>query len=344
MKESASYRQVWVGIWVAALAPAATLPALAAQRGSWGWLGVAVLLPAAPLYLRLLRRLGDGGLGAALRERGWLGRCLLALYYLWVMGLAALTAGGCVDRLGRTDFGEVPGWLAAVLLVAVAAYLIYRGWQPFLRAVQMFFLVLMVAVALFLALGAANLRLSNLRPQSWDEVARGLGGVWGALATVGVGALGGFIPHAPRRDGEWSARRWITLWLAAATGLCVLVIGALGAQFAARVPLPLFLTLQGIGFPGGFQRLEAAGTAAWVLADLTLIGMTALVGREIAGGAGRRGVWGAGGVLAAALVGGWFLPNRVVGGARDALLGVNIAMGIVLPALVALTKSGAESG
>lgn len=97
-----SYRQVWVGVFVAALAPAATLPSLTARLGGWGWLGVALTALAAPVYARLIRGLGPGGLGAALKERwGWLGRCLLAVYYLWAMALAALTAGECVDQIGR---------------------------------------------------------------------------------------------------------------------------------------------------------------------------------------------------------------------------------------------------
>lgn len=334
-----SYRQVWVGICFAALAPAATLPSVVARQGNWGWLGVALVIPVAPIYLRLLQGLGSGGLGAALRERwGWLGRCVLAVYYLWAMALAALTAGGCVDRLGRTDYGEVPNWLAALLLGAVTAYLIYRGWEPFLRAVQIFFLALVAILALFFVLGAANLNGKNLRPEAWSDVWRGLGGLWPAAATVSVGAMGAFIPHEQRKKGEWAGWRWLALWGLAAGGLCALVIGTLGAELTTKAPLPFFLALQGIGFPGGFQRLEAAGTAAWVLSDLALIGLAALAGKQITGAKGKRGMKGGWPILAAAVLGGLFLPNQTVAGAQDALFLVNGALGIVIPVLVALTK------
>lgn len=335
-----SYRQVWVGAFVAALAPAATLPSLVARFGAFGWLGVVLVIPLGLLYLRLLKGLGRSGLARALRERwGWFGRGVLVVYYLWAMALAALTAGGCVDRLGRTDYGEVPGWLAAILLGAVAAYLIYRGWGAFLRAVQVFFLALVVALGLFFALGAVNLDWRSFRAEGWSQVAGGLGAVWPGLAAAAVGALGAFIPHEPRRDGESAGRRWLVGWCLAAAGICGLVMGTLGAELTAKAPLPFFLALQGIGFPGGFQRLEAAGTAAWVLTDLALIGLAALAGAEMAG-KGRRWAWP---ILAAAVVGGWLLPSEVVAGAQGWLLGGNVALGVVVPALVAVTgKKGGQ--
>lgn len=255
-EHKASYRQVWTAVFLAALAPAATLPSLAAGFGPWGWLGVALAAPLAPVYLRLTRGLGPGGLGATLRERwGGAGRAALAVYYLWAMALAALTAGNCVDRLGRTDYGELPGWLAAVLLAAAAAYLAGRGRGPFLRAVQVFFVVLAAALALVFLLGAANLDGKNLRPEGWSQVWRGAGSLWPALGTVSVGALGGFLPHRARQEGESAGWRWLAAWSLAAAGLCALVIGALGAELTAKAPLPFFLALQGLGFPGGFQRL-----------------------------------------------------------------------------------------
>lgn len=330
--KEAGYRQVWVGVFVAALAPAANLPTVVARFGPVGWLGVALLALLAPLYVRLLKGLGTDGLAAVLKDRwGFFGRCVLGLYYLWAMALAALTAGGCVDRLARTDYGELPSWGVAVLLVAVTAYLVYKGKGGFLRAAQVFFLALAVVLLLFFALGAANLNGDNLRPEGWEQVARGLGGIWPGLGVVAVGALGAFLPHEGRREGESAGWRWLCLWALAGAGLCLMVMGALGAELTVRAPLPFFLALQGIGFPGGFQRLEALGTAAWVLSDVTLMGLATLVGVEIAGG--RKGwAWP---ILIAAAVGGCFLPNAAVAGAQGVLFGINVALGVVLPVLAA---------
>lgn len=325
-----SHRQVWAGIFVGLLAPAAVLPSLAARYGPWGWLGVGVTAALAPLYLRLVKGLGTEGLASALRRWGWFGRCVLAVYYIWVMALAALTAGGCVDRLSRTDYGAAPGWVAAVLLAVAAAYLIYRGSGAFLRATQIFFLALAVLLAAFLLLGAANLDRESLRPENGREVLRGLGGAWPALATAGVGMLGAFIPHEARGEGESRGWRWLAGWSLTAAGLCALVIGALGAEVTVKAPLPFFLALQGIGFPGGFQRLEAVGTAAWVLSDLVLIGLAALAAVQITEKRGGR--WP---VLLAAAAGGVWLPNAVVAAAQEWLFIGNVALGVVLPVLAA---------
>lgn len=333
--DEASYRQVWVGVFVAALAPAANLPAVAARFGPVGWLGVALTAVLAPVYLYRLKGLGTDGLGSALKTRwGFFGRCVLVVYYLWAAALAALTAGSCVDRLARTDYGELPPWLVAVALAVVAAYLIYKGRGGFLRGLQVFFLALAVLLGLFLLLGAMNLDGENLRPQGWDDVARGLGGVWPALAVVAVGALGGFIPHEGRKPGESAGWKWLALWAVAGAGICLIVMGALGAELTLRAPLPFFLALQGIGFPGGFQRLEALGTAAWTLADIALIGLAALAGAEMTGGQ-KSGAWP---ILAGAVLGGWFLPNAAVAGVQSILFGVNIALGLAVPLLVAVTK------
>lgn len=333
-REQASYRQVWAAAFVAALAPAATLPGAVARFGAAGWLGAAALALAAPGYVRLLRGLGTAGLARALRENGGLlGKGVAAVYYLWALMLAALTAGSCVDRLGRTDYGEIPGWLAAALLGLVAAYLIHNGPAAFFRCVQILFLALAVTLGGLFLLGAANLSWANLRLSGWEEAARGLGGVWPTLATLGVGTLGAVFPHAERRAGESGGGRWLAAWCVVAAGLCVLVIGTLGAGLTAKAPLPFFLALQGIGFPGGFQRLEAAGTAAWALGDLTLVGLAALAGVELAGGR-RRWAWP---ILLAAVAGGCCLPNAVVAGVQNLLFAVNITLGVAAPPVVALT-------
>lgn len=326
MEERCTTRQLGVAVFTALLAPASALPTVLARGGALGWLALAPVFPLAALVAWRLGRLGPDGLAARLKKSP-LGRLILTLYYLWAVALCALTAGSCVDRLGRTDYGGVPGWAMALALGLVSAYLICRGRGAFLRAAEIFYLALVVVLALFFVLGAMDLKGENLRPGGWGDWKGFAQGAMGAGAALSVGTLAAFFPRSPRREGESPVWRWLAGWCAVAAGLCVLVLGALGPKLTTQAPLPFFLALQGIGFPGGFQRLEALGTAAWVLSDLTLLGLAALAAKRMAGDR----AWGAVPPLLAAVLGGCLLPNAAVEGASAVLYGVNLALGAVLP-------------
>lgn len=326
-------RQKMVAVWVALLAPASALVAtLARWGGPVGWLGPLAALPVGLLGAWRHQKLkGAGGLCQVSKTRwGGLGKALLPIYYIWAAGTAALTAGSCVDRLRRTDYGETNPWVLVLALTAVTAYLVCRGPRPFLRAVEVLYLALAVVVGLFLILGAVHIRWENLR----FEVGRVWGGVSAALpvvCTLSVGGLAALLPREGEVEGRPVWGRWVTGWCLVAAGLAAVVVGALGPAVTAQGPQPLFLALQGIGGEGGFQRLEALGTAAWVLSDLTLMGLAALAGQGLAGG--RWGVWP---VVACAFLGGRFLDNATVAPFGMWLQGVNLTLGGVLPVLLSL--------
>lgn len=325
MDERCTTRQLGVVVFTALLAPASALPTALAQGGSLGWLAMGAVFPLAVLVVWRLGKLGEAGLVA--RLKGPVGRLVLTLYYIWAVGLCALTAGSCVDRLGRTDYGGMPLWLMAVALALVSAYLIYKGRGSFLRSVEIFFLALVAVLVLLFALGAADLRWANLRPRDWGGWRGMAQGVVGGGAALSVGTLAAFFPRKPKGPEESPVWRWLALWCAVAAGLGALVIGALGPKLTAQAPLPFFLVLQGLGFPGGFQRLEALGTAAWVLSDLTLLGLATLAAKRMAGDR----AWAVLPPLAAAVVGGCLLPNDAVEGLTGFFYAVNLTLGAVLP-------------
>lgn len=335
VEEKCSARQLRVAVFVALLAPVSTLPGLLAKGGTLGWLAPAAAAPVILLVVWRIGKLGGDGLAGVLKNRwGWLGRGLLALYYLWALALSALTAGNCVDRLSRTDYLDTPDWVLALALAAVSAYLIYRGPGAFLRALEIFFLALVVVLALFFLLGAANLSWENLRPGGWEQELRGvLGGIVPTAATAAAGTLAAFLPHGVGQRGEGRGWHWAVGWCVVAGLLGLLVLGSLGAPLAAKAPLPFFLTLQGLGLPGGLQRLEALGTAAWALSDVALLGLAALTARIIGGDR----PWMAAPALMAAFLGGCLLPNAQVVGLTGVLFGANLVLGMALPVLLSLT-------
>lgn len=320
---------------MALLAPASALVAtLARWGGSLGWIGPVAALPVALLGVWRYHRLEGGPRQAMITRWGGLGKTLLPIYYIWAAGTAALTAGSCVDRLQRTDYGETSAWVLSLALTAVAAYLVCRGPRAFLRAVEVLYLALALVVGLFLILGAAHIRWENLRPD-WSRVWGGLGSILPVVCTLSVGGLAAFLPRDGEAEGAPVWGRWVTGWCLVAAGLAAVVIGALGPTVTAQGPQPLFLALQGLGSEGGFQRLEALGTAAWVLSDLTLIGVAALAGQGLAGG--KWGLWP---VIFCALLGGCFLDNRTVAPAGMWLQGINLILGGVLPVLLSLGRRG----
>ncbi len=332
--ERCTVRQLGAALFAALLAPASALPAILARGGALGWLAPLLVLPVAVFVVWRVGKLGVDGLAPALR--GPLGKTVLTLYYIWALALSALTAGSCVDRLGRTDYLSAPPWLLAVALAAVCAYLIRKGPAPFFRAAQIFYLVLLTALVLLLVLGVANLKGANLAPQGWSDLSGAVEGIVPAGASLSVAALAAFFPRERRRKGESPLWHWLAGWCLAAAGLFLLTVGALGPRLTAKAPLPFFLALQGLGFSGGFQRLEALTTALWVLSDLTLLGLAALAGREMAGGR----AWAAAPPLLAAFLGGWFLPNAAVVRAADLLFWVDLALGAAVPVLLSLLPAG----
>ncbi len=330
MEERCGTRQLGVAVFVGLLAPASTLPRVMARGGPLGWLTLGAVIPLAALVTWRVKKLGEDGLAA--RLTGPLGGFVRILYYMWACALCALTAGSCVDHLEHTDYGGAPAWALALALTAAAAYLIGRGKGAFFRGTEIFYLALLAVLALFFLLGAAELPWSALCPRgpvAWGELGRG---ALGGGAALSVGTLAAFFPRRPRRRGESPMWLWLAGWCAVAAGLCALTLEALGPRLIAQAPLPFFLALQGLGIPGGFQRLEALGTAAWVLSDLTLLGLAALAAREMAGGRD----WAAAPPLLAALLGGCLLPDAAVRGASAALFEGNLLLGAVLPVLLSL--------
>ena len=333
MKDVGSARQIRVLAFVAMLAPMGALPGLVAQAGGGlGWLAPIAAIPLVAAGFFLFRSFGPEGLGETLRARwGRLGRLAAIPYYIWMVALAALAAGQCVDRLGRTDYADLSPWLLSLALAVVAGYLTAGGRGTFLRAAEIFYLILLAALILFGVLGLWGIEPENLAPRSGEE---GMG-VWkGVIPVLGTMAAG--IPAAffPRAEVSAPRKGWTAVWwCVAAAGICLLVIGTLGGALAAEMPLGFYLALQGVGLPGGFQRMEGLGTAVWVLSDLALIAGAVLAGKAIAGE--RR--WAGWPILLAAAIGGGCLTAEHTATMGSGILWAELALGGGIPLLLAVT-------
>lgn len=324
--------------WLALLAPLAALPGEVAEFGALGWLGPVVALPIVAFLLWRWEQVGDL---AGVLARG--GKMWTLLYYIWCATTAALTAGTATDALSRTDYPQTSKVLVSLTLAAVAWYVMGKGIQGVIRWGRLIGVGVTIIIVCFLALGLLRLDWEGMRDTAGEAMSGGKA-VLPVLGTASLGGLAGFLPGEPRGAGRMNRGRtggeagviWATAgaWCGIAGGLCLLTFSVLGSKVTKRASLPFFLTLQGLGFEQSFQRLEAVGTAAWILAYLGMILLC---------GVGMERLWGKRGwnrwVLAGVVVlGGTMLSNETVRPVGPILYGINLLLGAGVPTVASFCR------
>lgn len=253
--EKLSPRQLWVAVMTGGLSAGAA----AAGRADWRWLLLAAALGTALGWL-LLRRVGGRPLHPVLN----------ILYAGWAAVLMAdvlsRTAGRIQQGLGSE---EGAGWL----LVLLALPLVWMGWgktAAFFRAVEIFWLALLVTAAAVFLLGLPRV--------NWGWAMAPGGGWRDSLAAGGLTMSAGLfiLTHLYKVEPEQREDRRGLVWLgtlgAASAGLALLTAGLLHPGVAARLDAPFFTAA---GLLGDSARLEGLASALWLLSDLTLAGLLA---------------------------------------------------------------------
>lgn len=253
--EKLSPRQLAVAVMVGGLSAGAA----AAGRADWRW-----LLAGAPIGMLvgwgLLRRVGRRPLRPALR----------VVYGAWGVVLLADVLRRTAERVQSASGNrESTGWVLALL----ALPLIWMGWgkaAAFFRAVEIFWLGLLVTVGAILLLGLPRVE--------WRWAAEPAGSWWeSVLAGANVLYAGLFaLPHLYKVEEEPGGTHRGLIWLGAlgllSAGLGLLTAGLLSPAVAARVDAPFFAAA---GLLGDSARLEGLVSALWLLPDLTLAGLLA---------------------------------------------------------------------
>ena len=208
--EKLSPRQLWVAVLTGGLSAGAA----AAGRADWRWLLLWAALGTAIGWL-LLKRVGRRPLHPALR----------ALYCGWGVVLAADVLVRTAGRIQRSAGGPGgTGWL----LVLLAVPLIWMGWgkgAAFFRAVEIFWLALVVTVGAILLLGLPRIQWSwALAPAGDWKSSLAAGGL-----TMGTGLF--VLPHLYRIEAGHGEDRPGLAWLGAlgavSAGLALLTAGLL---------------------------------------------------------------------------------------------------------------------
>lgn len=253
--EALSCRQLSVAVLVAGLSPAAAL----AGRAHWTWLVLWTGVSLALGWLALRRVKGR-------LYQGKLGKGLAVLYCGWGVVLMARTLGRGTLRL-ETISGNNGQRLWIILLLAIP--LIWMGWgkaAAFFRMVELLWLAMAVVLVLVLVFGGVHVEWRYVLPASagWLPSAAAMGEILAPAVFV--------LPYLykvgdPERRG--GGLRWLAGLGGLSAALTLITAGVLGGA-AARLPQAFFVAA---GLLEDGARCEGLLSAAWLLPDLTLVGL-----------------------------------------------------------------------
>ena len=332
-----SVRQVMVLLSVALLAPATDLlPTAAAQQvGKGGWLIGLGALPVMLLALWVGSRVfcGKGVCQTVGRPVGY---TIIIIYLLWILFVLAAVLRLSAARM-EAVYGRLPSFCFSVVAAAVAVWMGMGKAASFARAAEIFCLALAVVLVGVLLLGLFHVKWQNLYPVEWTRLPAGSFRSAGILLNVvPIAVLGARISQKTRNKQKVCG--WVAAFCVATTFMLVAVLGCVGSGLSARLEIPYFIMVQGLGIKGAFQRTEALVAALWLLSDLILCAALLCAGRDYAAQITSR-KWGKRSVPllgAAALAAGWLLfpSGRVREFCMEVLPVTGLVLGICFPAFL----------
>lgn len=263
--EKLSGRQLSVAVLVGGLSTASAI----VGGADWRWLLVAVPVGVIIAWLLLLR------VGTQPLYAGAKGKVLAILYGGWAVVLMSDVLHRAAQRLQITSGNEgLTGWL----LILLALPLVWMGWgktAAFFRAVEIFWLAVLVMLGVVLALGSLQVewRYVRLPADSWWE---------SLLAGAGVLSTGLFVlPYIYKVErigqGSWRCLTWFAALGVLTAALTALTVGILSPVVTGELDDPFYVMA---GMLGGSARLEGLISALWLLPDLTSAGLLSRVWGE----------------------------------------------------------------
>lgn len=241
------------------------LLSLSAAAAGTDWRGALLAVPAVLLAVWAASSAArcKGGLLVGLRS-GW-GKLLAILYIMWGLFTAGTVLTLCGKRMemavGREDFF----WLPVLAALPVLCLAMSRP-EAFARAAEIFYLVMLAAVAAVLVLGADQVEAQYLLAPG-----EGLGPSF--LTTAGLGCLWIYAVLLWNGKGEGEEARWLGWSAAGAAVLAALsafTVGTLSPALAEQKNGAFFLAAVGLGRTA---RTEALVAMVWLTADVTLAGL-----------------------------------------------------------------------
>ena len=179
-KDQISMRQLMVLLFLGQLSPGIHLISgrLASRAGAAGWLAPlgALLLLLVPEWLaaRLTGDLPEGqGLADGLRAAfgTWGGRLAATLYIMWGFLLLTVELRLYGERMTTISPGGTGRWFFLLALAAVLAWMVSGKLSAFARAGEIFYLAMLLLLAVVAGAGLLQVDGLNLLPVSSRELA-----------------------------------------------------------------------------------------------------------------------------------------------------------------------------
>lgn len=237
------------------------LLSLAAAAPRTDWQGALLAVPVVALAA-LAAFSGGKQAGGLLKNPG--GKPLALLYIVWGLFLAGTALALCGARI--SEAGGQDGLWPTVLAALPVFWLAMGKPEAFARASEIFYLVMLAALAFITLLGAGQVELRWVLAAGRD--------VFGSFVTAaGIGCTGVYAVLLWNGRGDGEGRRflgWSTAGALALAGIAVFTVGSLSPAIAGAVERPFFLMTVGLGRTA---RVESLAALVWLAADVTFLGL-----------------------------------------------------------------------
>lgn len=202
-------------------------------------------------------------------------KILVLFYAIWLFALCGYYLGEFTKKFAGLIMPGVPAGFFAVTLLALIFIILSGKLQSFALLSNIFFYVVLLALAVVFLLQIPRIRPENLLPVTQYDVSRIISG---ALPTLGIFVLltpllflGDEIekPQMFKKYGLFTA---LTL-LAAGLVIFVTTVGVFGKDLTAKMEQPFLMSVKTVGAQGALERVESVFLLLWVVTDLAILVM-----------------------------------------------------------------------
>ncbi|MCL2019299.1 MAG: spore germination protein [Oscillospiraceae bacterium] len=290
--EKITTKQAYILFMLAAFSPLIRMSSVYGARlgGRAGWVSIFVACAAFYGFIILLgscfKRQGSVDLYALYKSAFGriLAKVIVVIYAVWVFMLAGFYLRGFADKFKELIMPGVHDSFFTITLLALVFIILSGRLRNFAILSELFFYVVLFALAVILVLQIPKIRPENLLPVTqydFHHIVRGTLPALGVFAYITpllfLGAADG--GRAFKKHGLYSAG----VLLAANLIIFTVTTGIFGKDLTAVMEQPFIMSVKIVGAQGMLERLESVFLLLWVVTDLAVIVMLTHIFLKITG-------------------------------------------------------------